>query len=299
MALRFAQIDVFTTQPLQGNPAVVVFDAGALSAATMQALAREMNVSETVFLSPPRHAEADYRLRIFTPRSELAFAGHPTIAAAHAWLQERAVAISAPRTLRQECGIGVIPVEVEPDADGPFFRVRQVTPEWFDAPLSREQCAAMLGCRYGDLPELPLQVVSTGVRWLVVPLTAPEVVATLRPDPVAIERHCREIGAVGLTAFACLGPLPRDGVRVRSFAPGEGVPEDPVCGSGNGSVAAYVARFLARGARAIEYVAQQGTEAGRPGRVRVRAWRDADAVWSIEIGGHAVRVLEGTLLLPG
>ncbi|GBE10433.1 trans-2,3-dihydro-3-hydroxyanthranilate isomerase [bacterium BMS3Bbin12] len=298
MNLRFTQIDVFTSVPLQGNPAAVVFGAGRAPTPVLQAIAREMNLSETVFLSEPVHAEADYRARIFTPRNELPFAGHPTIAAAYAVLDERGGGSTAPLVLHQECGVGVIPIHVEPTEVGPFFRVTQAPPEWFEARITREQCASMLGCRYGDLPDLPLQVISTGVRWLIVPLASVDVVAALRPDFIAIQEGCRSIGAVGVTAFCLRGATYREGVRLRSFAPGEGVLEDPVCGSGNGSVAAYVARFLSRGARTLEYTAEQGAEAGRPGRVSVRALRGTDDAWSIQVGGHAVRVMEGTILLP-
>ncbi|HEB80910.1 MAG TPA: PhzF family phenazine biosynthesis protein, partial [Chromatiales bacterium] len=128
MNLRFTQIDVFTSVPLQGNPAAVVFDAGRVSTPVLQAIAREMNLSETVFLSEPVHAEADYRARIFTPHSELPFAGHPTIAAAYAVWGERGGCSTAPLVLHQECGVGVIPVRVEPTDVGPFFRVTQAPP---------------------------------------------------------------------------------------------------------------------------------------------------------------------------
>lgn len=298
MDLRFTQIDVFTTVPLQGNPAAVVFGAADLPSATLQAIAREMNLSETVFMYEPVHSEADYRVRIFTPRSELPFAGHPTIAAASAFLARRGESPAAPVVLHQECGAGVIRIAIEPTERGPFFRVSLMRPEWFEARVARERCAEMLGCRYGDLTDLPAQVIATGVRWLVIPLSAATVVATLRPDSGAIQEYCREVGSVGVTVFALRGSTPLDGVRVRSFAPGEGVPEDPVCGSGNASVGAYLGRFLSRGARALEYTAEQGEEVGRPGRVSVRVWRGEDEAWSVEIGGHAVQVLEGNVQLP-
>ena len=167
MPFDFFQVDAFTRRPLYGNPAAVVFDADDIPTETMQKIAREMNLSETVFILKPSTPEADYRARIFTPMSDLPFAGHPTIAAAHSVLARFADKADA-TLLRQECGIGIVPVEVLPSAAGTLLRMTQAAPDYRDAGLSRDTVAKMLGCEESDLAGGPFQVVSTGVPWLVV-----------------------------------------------------------------------------------------------------------------------------------
>jgi len=297
--LEFWQIDVFTTRRYQGNPAAVVFDAADLTTEVMQAIAREMNLSETVFVQPPVAAGADYKVRMFTPRSEMPFAGHPTLATAYAMVNRGGGFQGVvPLHLRQECGIGIVPVEVRRSADGSLtFVMTQASPRWIDVPITRAACAALLGCASEDVLDLPIQVVSTGVPWLIIPLRAPADVAGLRPDAAGIERTCRQYGAVGVTTFAIGAEDAATQVKVRTFAPGEGVSEDPVCGSGNGSVAAYIAATSLLGGADFAYEAQQGIEVARPGTVLVRCERRPDGNLQVSVGGHAVKVLEGTLFL--
>lgn len=290
------QVDAFARRPLFGNPAAVVFDADDLSGATMQKIAQEMNLSETVFICRPRDANADYRARIFTPLSELPFAGHPTIAAAHAVL-ERFPEQEAPSVLRQECGIGVVPVEVlEADEGGRILRMTQAPPEFRDVGLSPSVVAAMLGCREDAVAASPIQVVSTGVPWLIVPLVQVATLSRLVPDQLLIARKCAGMGAAGVTAFAQHDAGMPVRLRARTFAPGEGVAEDPVCGSGNGAIAAYVARHLDTTEVVGAYRAEQGIEIGRDGTVHL-SWKREGETLEIKVGGQAVTVLRGKLLL--
>ena len=206
MSLSFYQVDVFTVKPLAGNPAAVVFGGGVLETAKMQAIAREMNLSETVFVLPSSGAEADYRVRIFTPQSELPFAGHPTIATAHAVIEEgRIFNGRVPPSIRQECGIGIVPVAVQKKDNGLFFLMTQAQPQWLPVDLTQANCAAMLGCREEDLFAAPVEIVSTGVKWLIIPLAGLQVVKKLEPDMALIERLCKVVGALGVTVF-CLKP---------------------------------------------------------------------------------------------
>jgi PhzF family phenazine biosynthesis protein len=293
------QVDVFTTQRFCGNPAAVVFDGEGLSPRAMQAVAREMNLSETVFVFPPSSAAADYRVRIFTPRRELAFAGHPTLAAAYALVTRGDLSAAAGAgLLRQECGIGVIPVEVAPGEGGPSFVMTQGKPEYRGVDVGRAASALLLGCGAADVLDCPVEVVSTGLPWLVIPIRSRGPMARLSPDLALIERVCRDRVAVGVTAF-CLGAAdPSCRVRVRTFAPGDGVAEDPVCGSGNGSVAAYLAKHGLMGSEDLSYYAEQGVEISRPGKVFVRCTRDGTGGGlKVRVGGQAVKVLEGTLMI--
>jgi PhzF family phenazine biosynthesis protein len=269
--VRFKQVDVFTDRPFLGNPVAVVIGAEALDTPTMQRIACWTNLSETTFLLESR--KADYRLRIFTPRQELPFAGHPTIGSAHAALE--AGFVSKKSTLKQECGAGIIDLCVE--AGGRIF---------LRGPEAR---TAVLDKMVPSIPLAPASAVmkiDVGPVWVVGEMTDARALAALKPDMTALAEWTQSVGATGVTVFA-----PSDdsfsSIHVRSFAPAHGIAEDPVCGSGNLSVAVYVKnRFGDR------YVARQGMQLGRDGRVSVRMKKDA-----IEIGGHTVTCVEGELKL--
>jgi PhzF family phenazine biosynthesis protein len=277
--LRFKQVDVFTRRPFLGNPVAVVIGAEALDTPAMQRIACWTNLSETTFLLPPSDPAADYRLRIFTPRQELPFAGHPTIGSAHAALESGFVKRKA--TLRQECGAGLLELTVEDD--GAIF-VRG--PEPRVSPLER-----IGGSAFGIplAPGTTLLRVEVGPVWVVGELTDPTALAALKPDMSALAEWTQALDATGVTVFA---PSGDDGsaIHVRSFAPAHGIAEDPVCGSGNLSVAAYLRHTGKIDSFGRRYVARQGMQLGRDGRVAVRAEADG-----LRIGGHAVTCIEGTI----
>lgn len=295
MPYDFVQVDAFTHKPLYGNPAAVVFDADDLTTETMQKIAREMNLSETVFILKPTSSDADYRARIFTPMSEMPFAGHPTVAAAHSVLARYPDMANA-SLLRQECGIGIVPVEVIPSEAGPLLRMTQGAPSYRDSSLSRATVAKMLGCAESDLADSPFQVVSTGVPWLIVELSRLDAISALNPDQGLTARECKALRACGVTVFAERGDGGPVRIRARTFAPGEGVAEDPVCGSGNGSVAAYIARHKHAGEAAGSYIAEQGIEIGRDGEVHASWEREGDSL-RVRIGGEAAVSASGQLYL--
>jgi len=296
--LRLLQVDVFTRVPLAGNPVAVLLDAEGVGTDEMQAIARETNLSETTFVLPATRAGADYRLRIFTPRQELLFAGHPTIGTVAALIAAgRLPRPAAPTRVRQESSAGVVDVTVTPDASGLSFSIAMPSPAWRPARVDRARCARMLGCPPTALAPLPFEVMSTGVPWLVVALDGLATARTLRPDLGLVAEVAGDEAATGVTVFCLDADDPACAVHVRSFAPGAGIPEDPVCGSGNGAVGAYGARHGLFGGGDFAYVAEQGAEVGRPGRVSVRGQRDASRDWHLEVGGEAVVVLEGWLTL--
>ena len=272
----FSQVDVFTATPLLGNPLAVVHDGSGLSDEQMAAFARWTNLSETTFLLPPTHPEADYRVRIFTPGGELPFAGHPTLGSCHAWLK----AGGRPRradTVVQECGIGLVPLR---RGERLAFAAPPTTVERADAEVLHRVYAA-LGldpARVGDAAWL-----SNGFPQLVLLLDSAATVLALRPDHAAL----KSLGKVGV-----VGPHPAASeadFEVRFFAAAIGIDEDPVTGSLN----ANIARWLIDTDRApAAYVAAQGTAMGRAGRIHVR--RDADGTW---IGGDVAACVDGTALL--
>lgn len=291
------QVDAFTTEPLRGNPCGVVSDARGLDAATMQRIAREMNLSETTFVFPPTQ-EADYHIRFFTPMQELPLAGHPTIATLHALLEEGRFADRGPSfTIHQETGAGVLPVEVDGSAGGPpSLLMTQANSSLTPAVTSREELAAALGLTSGDLLESPLQRVDVGIPWLIAGIRDLATIASMRFDLGALAR-IETAEDMGITVFAPEAASDDCLIRVRSFAPADGIPEDPVCGSGNGCVAVYMATHgILGGPR--DYTAEQGIEIGRDGRVIVRVL-ESDGVFTPQIGGQAVTVIEGVLRLAG
>ncbi|HSA90648.1 MAG TPA: PhzF family phenazine biosynthesis protein [Burkholderiales bacterium] len=274
--MNFRQVDVFTASPFLGNPVAVVIGAERLDAQTMQRIAGWTNLSETTFVLPS--AKADYRLRIFTPRQELPFAGHPTIGAAHAALESGFVRKKS--KLKQECGAGLIELSVEDDGriflKGPPAKAERLQSEIPSIPLA---------------PASAVMKIDVGPVWVVGEVSDAATLAALKPDMTALAQWSEALRVTGATLFAPSGDsLSR--IHVRSFAPAHGIPEDPVCGSGNLSVGVFLREtgLLQRFANA--YVARQGMQLGRDGRVSVRIHPDY-----IEIGGHAVTCVEGTLNL--
>jgi PhzF family phenazine biosynthesis protein len=285
--LPFQQVDVFTSVPFMGNPVAVILDGDALAAEEMQRIARWTNLSETTFVCSPTDPAADYRLRIFTPGNELPFAGHPTLGSAHAVLRHGQEP-KTPGRLVQECGKGL--VQIESDGDRGFFFALP-RPRFVDGgDRLQAGLAHALGVAASDVRSA--SPVDVGPVWLTVELPSAESVLALRPDMDKISSLMPD-GWTGVTVFGLNRGDDGADVEVRSFAPGEGVPEDPVCGSGNGCVAAVVRQRSLLAKR--DYLARQGRCLGRDGRVAIR-FADDDTIW---VGGQAVTCVEGTLKPPG
>jgi len=269
MSLRFKQVDVFTAKPFLGNPVAVVIGAEDLDSAQMQRIAGWTNLSETTFLL--KSTKGDYRLRIFTPRHELPFAGHPTIGSAHAALESGFV--SKKRKLVQECGAGLIELSVEDDGriflKGPPPKLERLQTTIPSVPLKSSS---------------PVLKVDVGPVWVVGEMSDARSLADLKPDMSAIAEWSLKLGISGTTVFAASGE-PSSAIHVRSFAPAHAIPEDPVCGTGNLSVAAFVEKRFGP-----EYVARQGMQMGRDGRVTVRVRSEG-----VYLGGHAVTCVDGTI----
>ena len=281
MEIAFQQVDVFTAVPFKGNPVAVIFEGDALSPDQMQSVASWTNLSETTFVCTPTDERADYRLRIFTPHRELPFAGHPTIGSAHAVLRHRRKP-RTPRRLVQECGKGLIDILVEGE------RLFLALPEpQFREPTSEAVAAVADGLGIVASEIRRASIVDVGPIWFTIELAGGDAVTRLTPDMAKLAA----LNALGITGVNVFGLYPAGAgadLEVRSFAPGDGVPEDPVCGSGNGCVAALIRRDGVLSTR--HYVARQGRCLGRDGEVSVRF--DDGVIW---LGGHAVTCVEGLL----
>ncbi|MEX2238644.1 MAG: PhzF family phenazine biosynthesis protein [Dehalococcoidia bacterium] len=289
-------VDAFATEPLAGNPAAVISEARGLDKATMQRIARQLNLSETTFVFPASEPGADYHIRFFTPGQELALAGHPTIATLHTLLEEGRFADRGDEfTVHQQTGVGVLPVEVRRNGDHPVLLMTQAEATLEDAETSPEELAAALGIEPSSLLDTPIQRVNVGIPWLIAGIRDLATISTMQFDLGALARiEVRE--GMGITMFTPAAAAPECSVRARSFAPADGIPEDPVCGSGNGCVGIYIAAHkLLDGKR--EYVSEQGIEIGRNGRVTVRVL-ERGGRFTPQVGGQAVTVIEGVLRLP-
>jgi PhzF family phenazine biosynthesis protein len=266
----FRQVDVFSAQPLRGNPVAVVHQADGLSDDQMRAFARWTNLSETTFLLAPSDPGGDYRVRIFTPDAELPFAGHPTLGSAHAWLEAGGVP-AGEGVVVQECGAGL--VAVRRGARLAF----EAPPLVRSGPVSEddlERIVRALRIRRDDVVDSAW--IDNGPGWVGVLLESAEAVLAL--EPAWQEFDGLDIGVVGPRSdgdTAC---------EVRAFCPGLGITEDPVTGSLN----AGIGQWLAGRALPASYVAAQGTALGRAGRVHVE--RDGDVV---RIGGDTVTRIVG------
>lgn len=274
----FAQVDVFTTEPYLGNPVAVVLDGSGLSDADMQRIAHWTNLSETTFVLPPSQAEADYRVRIFTPVAELPFAGHPTLGTCHAWLEMG----GAPRdghAVVQECAAGLVRIRREDVglafAAPPLVRSGPVD----EADVGR--VARLLGIERGAIVDA--QWADNGPGWVAVMLADAEAVLALKPGFV----EEMDIGVVGRH------PEGADAVwEVRAFFPKDGATvEDPVTGSLNASLAQWL---LSSGYATAPYVAAQGTALGRRGRVHITE-DEGGTIW---VGGGTVTCVSGQVELP-
>ncbi|MFP3564978.1 PhzF family phenazine biosynthesis protein [Paraburkholderia sp. SIMBA_030] len=282
-------VDVFTSRPLRGNPVAVILDAEGLTTDEMQTIAGWTNLSETTFVLAPTIAAADYQLRIFTPRSELSFAGHPTLGSAHAILEAGGVALRQGGRLVQQCNIGLVELTVEGQG-----RDRQLT---FDLPSSKMEplhaadiadLELILGCKV-SVQTAPA-IVNVGPVWVIAQLNDATSVLDLRPDFTRLAQFERRLSVTGVTVFGAHAHGDA-AIEVRTFAPSCGVEEDPVCGSGNASVAVFQWERGLLSPGGTDYVATQGRCVGRDGRIKV----NVDANGKVRVGGSCVTCVEGSL----
>jgi trans-2,3-dihydro-3-hydroxyanthranilate isomerase len=291
--LSFHTCDVFTDRRFGGNPLAVVMDADGLSDSQMQAVAREFNYSETVFVLRPSDPSHHARVRIFTPLREVPFAGHPTVGTAFVLASTRPSLASAHRIVLEE-GVGPVSVELERDAAGVsrcvFNAPRLPRPGAYGPP--REELAAMLELATSQVLE-SAQFWSCGNSFLVVPLSSVE----------ALQRCKLDLTVWGRVMSACesrmVYPVAHAATawRVRMFAPDAGVPEDPATGSAAAAFAGWLASYAPEATRRSDYTLLQGEEVGRPSRIDLQLDRDGDRVTGVRVGGSSVLVSQGTLLV--
>ena len=292
----FVQLDVFTRMPLTGNPLAIFTDARGLSDDEMQALAREMNLSETTFIVPREpdvEAREGKRVRIFTVEEELPFAGHPTLGTA---LYLYSTSVERSDRVVLDLNVGKVPVRFRADSEnagrgrvdgGVFGEMRQRDPE-FGTILAREKVAAAFGLEIGDVAsEWPIQVVSTGLSFAVLPFRNSKAFAEIKYNFIEAEAILEGTGA-RFFYLICVDPGQTEG-RARMFFHGG---EDPATGSAAGCAASWLVRYgLLKSDEQL--LIRQGVEAGRPSEIFVRATKEGEHVTNVRVGGHAVEVLRG------
>ena len=296
---RYLLVDVFTREAFGGNQLAVFVVGEQVPETLMQKIARELNLSETTYVLAPSDPANLCRLRIFTPLEELPMAGHPTVGSAFALAAEGR--ITAPVTVGLEEGVGLVPVEVEGEAERPTGAVMvQPLPRFGPRFGDAAAIAAMLTLDEADLePDLPLEVVSCGMPYLIVPLASLAAVERARLRPDLWQELLGEFASRHVYLFS-RQTLGEDAtVHARMFAPAAGVPEDPATGSASGPLGCYLMRHgLVAGGRRVPIVCEQGYEIGRPSRIEVEISGDAEAIREVRVGGRCVLVGEGRLRIP-
>lgn len=292
------QVDSFSRERFKGNPCGIVFEADSLTDDQMQTIARQLNLSETVFLCQPTNEDADYLARIFTPRNELPFAGHPTIAAAFSFYSAGATkGDRVGKALTQECGIGLVSIAVEVVDDAELFTLKMGEPIIASTEIGTDEVAQMLSIAPLAVSSDPVEVCSVGLPWLIARVNTLRDLESASPNLSLIESICRENQATGFSVYAEDAVMDECAVHVRSFVPAEGIPEDPVCGSGNGAVALHRSAHSMRGVEAFSYKAEQGLEVGRRGVLHLKVTENSARAPQIYLGGHAAKVIEGTIFV--
>ncbi len=276
--LLFYIVNAFTNKPFKGNPAGVVFEAEMLNEETMQNIASMLKCSETAFVMNSQHA--DYKLRFFSPKKEVDLCGHATIATFYAMMKQ---GIIKKEKLKMETKAGILSIELK----GNTVFMEQAEPVFIETDISREEIADALGIEKASIDELPIEVVSTGLFSLNVPIKNLETMQNMKPDFEKVKEICIKSKAGAIFAFTfetinkdCL-------IHARCFAPLYGVNEDPVTGTANGALGAYLAKH--RLLKSSLYKAEQGYEIGREGIVSV------ETGGKIKVGGEAYIVIKGEI----
>ena len=290
---RIVTVDAFTDHPLAGNPCAILPEAVGLTDTEMQSIARETNLSETSFVLPSQSAA--FRVRYFTPREELPFAGHPTIATCFQLAAEGRIPLTEEwNRVQVEFGIGVLPVDVQVRDGHPTQVVMTQQAPVFGPLVERWELAPALSLEMVDLMELPAQVVSTGVPFLIAPAAKIDSLKRVEMDRPALQRLLDRVGVHAVFLFALEGFSPQADTFARFLDPW-GTSEDSFTGSASGCMGSYVFHYgLKPGPRLLM---EQGHLLGRPGHGTLEIEGTPKCITAVRVGGAAVKVLEGVLFL--
>lgn len=295
--LHYHLVDVFTDRRFGGNPLAVFTNGRGLSTETMQAIAKELNLSETTFVLPPDDPANDWRVRIFTPAAEMPMAGHPTVGTSFVLAWEHLVGVSEQQpVIRLEENVGLIPVTFTfADGQPATATMQQLTPQFGPVFDDRETIAAMLSLEPAALDDYPLQVVSCGTPFFIVPLKTLDAVRNIRLRIDIWERALANFAASKVFVFTRQTEYPGSTVHSRMFAPSLGIREDPATGAASGPLGCYLVKYgLAAGNPAL-IVSEQGVEMGRPSFIHIRIEQTGGQISGVFVGGRCVYVGQGQI----
>ena len=301
--MRFFTADVFTDRRFGGNQLAVFPAAGGLETGQMQSIARELNLSETVFVLPPADPAHTRKLRIFTPGAELPFAGHPTIGTAFVLASIGEIPLGGREvSIVLEEGVGPVPVTIRIEGDGVGYCELTVArlPEEGPPPPPVEEVAAALSLRPEEIrtDSRSPGAASCGVPYFFIPLRDEAALGRARIDLSAWERALSRWWAPAIFPFVEIAGERDVDFRARMFAPGIGIAEDPATGSAAAAMAGYLAAADGPENGTLRWVIEQGVEMGRPSRLHVTCERTAGRISAVRVGGTSVLVAEGRLLVP-
>jgi len=298
MARAYLHYDVFTESPLLGNQLAVFTDARGLTTELMQRMTNEMNFAESTFILPPERPDTNVRMRIFTPHLEMPMAGHPTIGSTFALAH---TGVIAPGTSRFLFGLNIGPVQVDLEWDAGALRFAWMAqrPPVFGEPIEQALVTTAIGLTPADLVTgLPLQMVSCGVPYVLAVLRDRETVDRAACDVAGFRHLCDRAGAETAVFLFCLTPDAGDTVYSRMFAPAHGVVEDPATGSASGPLGCYLVEHgLVRADAQRRITSRQGVAMGRASRIHVAIEGTSGAITDVKVGGQAVLVGSGELLV--
>jgi trans-2,3-dihydro-3-hydroxyanthranilate isomerase len=298
-SLPFLIFDVFASAKYTGNQLAVVLDAGDLSDRQMQQIAREINFSETTFVTNSQPVAGGYDTRIFTPTTELPFAGHPTLGTAFA-IQQEIIGCKVDSRSETRCErvnlnykVGQISVDFNyVDGEPDILWMYQQQPK-FDAPLAAETLAEVIGVDRSDIDRrYPIEPVSTGLPFIIIPLTNLAAASRAKLNLELYDRVVAHLPAQAILIFCPESIDPQCQLHVRVFTECFGIPEDPATGSANGCLAAYLSKHQYFGSATVDITVEQGVELGRDARLYLRA-RLTDSGYSIGVGGRVVKIASG------
>jgi trans-2,3-dihydro-3-hydroxyanthranilate isomerase len=300
----FHHVDVFTDRAFGGNPLAVFPDAEGLSDQEMQQLAKEFNLSETVFVLPPTDEKADFKLRIFTPAMEVPLAGHPVVGTHYLLAKLERIELEESSTrIHQELNVGVFPVDLYVE-NGQVHRVvmTQALPEFLGTWEDTSRLGAALGVPDEEIRATGLlpQLVSTGMPQLMIPVHSLAAVQKAKPNPVALLEIGQEAGTQCFAIFSKETLFGDSDIHTRMFAPGLGVPEDPATGSASGGLGAYLVEnhVFTPGEDGVTYlVNEQGYELDRPSTIYIEVYGRSGDITAVRVGGQVVQLIECTVSL--
>jgi trans-2,3-dihydro-3-hydroxyanthranilate isomerase len=303
--LHYQRVDVFTDRAFGGNPLAVCTNGRGLETETMQAIAKEFNLSETTFVLPPDDPRHNWRVRIFTPGNELPMAGHPTVGTSFVLAREHMIPRGADgegeTNIVLEEGVGPVPVRVRFESGEPVFaEMTQPLPTFGPRLSDRRAAATMLSLEEDDLDaQLPLEVVSCGVPFLFVPLRSLDAARRARPRADLIEQVAGDGVPPQVFVFTREVEHASSTVHSRMFAPGMGITEDPATGGASGPLGCYLVRHgLVACDPAAEILSEQGLEMARPSFIKIRIERGGDDITAVRVGGQCHFMGEGFIELP-